>query len=1060
MAIDKTPAAAATANGKVLESLDAGKARLAGAVASAVSLAATAGLSFWMIRLLGGPALGAPHGQAGAELAGQMTPVLAFAVIGLIAAAALAVTRHVGAQQFLLGYWLAVVVAAIGVTLAASLWKIPTGLAELFGLAPQSAGKWVALGSLAMLVFSAIIVVLLTSASWPHSRQRYASMVIVSISFAIAAVLAVNMLAEKKPVHKSWESLGRYGLSERTKKILNDVKVTVRLSCVYTSTDKAKATDEKRSRVLELLEDMKPYCDRITVDNVTNDGDKAGLLARLRGQLGTQADAHRKFVRKFQADAESLQADLEKEAQAWKTHSPDSYLNQWGLPAEISSALDEGAAKLKQARQKVDAALGGAGLPDYADLVRQIKDADESCRGVLDQSDNFVKALAKIAKAAADPNTRGLLLAQVKKFSDSVAATSAAIGSGGADPNDPAAVLGKYAKAAGAAADEAAALSKAMDNIAGPEQAKLVRQNAHLALPIGSVSIPLTTYIQQALAASLRKSAEQADAVVKNTKADYQKKFIAQMRQDTESLAASADEIGKLADSAVRKLGKVDALSRQAFTAAEAGKLFAGPLGKIQATLAAAEKLPALKDTSISADITGENIIIVEAGEKPDQKVKVISFNEVWPLKVRPMGMDREDQGPQAREFNGDATIGSRILEMTSQPFALVLLAYWGPGPDMPPQMAEMMPPSDLPAEAFTALRARLQSANFAVEDWNLNSDMPDPNEHKGRQKVLIVLPPAPPAPQNPFQPQQAPMPQFGPQNAKKVTDAIAGGIPAVFLATFSPPRQVSPFMPPASAPYAWGQYLRDQWGLDVKCDYLIVPAITDEKTPGKYKFSRDRFIYFPLSSFTDQPIGRPLQGQRVLGARLCPILGKLDARGEPAAPPPGVTFQPVLVVPRGEKSTWASSTGRLEELGIQLQTGDGSYITPDYLAGDIPVPFDLAVAATKAENKEKGIKPARIVVMSVGTSLMDGYIKSRVEVLDTKGGTSYDDPPQANADLPINSIYWLIGRPGLISSGPVQATMREIPPTLRTLLVAAYCVALPLLVVGIGGLVMYRRSR
>jgi hypothetical protein len=37
---------------------------------------------------------------------------------------------------------------------------------------------------------------------------------------------------------------------------------------------------------------------------------------------------------------------------------------------------------------------------------------------------------------------------------------------------------------------------------------------------------------------------------------------------------------------------------------------------------------------------------------------------------------------------------------------------------------------------------------------------------------------------------------------------------------------------------------------------------------------------------------------------------------------------------------------------------------------------------------------------------------------------------------------------------------MREIPPTLRTLLVAAYCVALPLLVVGIGGLVMYRRSR
>jgi hypothetical protein len=172
------------------------------------------------------------------------------------------------------------------------------------------------------------------------------------------------------------------------------------------------------------------------------------------------------------------------------------------------------------------------------------------------------------------------------------------------------------------------------------------------------------------------------------------------------------------------------------------------------------------------------------------------------------------------------------------------------------------------------------------------------------------------------------------------------------------------------------------------------------------------------------------------------------------------VSFQPVLVVPRGEKATWASNSARLDELGFQLQTGEGSYITPDYSAGDIPVPFDLAVAATRAEDKDKGIKPTRIVVMSVGTSLMDGYLKRRVEVHDAEGGTAYDDPPRANADLPINSIYWLIGRPGLISSGPVQATMREIPQTLRTVLVAAYCVLLPLLVVAIGGLVMYRRSR
>ena len=1052
MAIDKTPAAGNAAV-KALESLDAGKARLAGAVASAVSLAATVGLSIWMIRLLGGP-------SAEADLAGKMTPVLAFAAVGLIAGAALLIARNVGAQQFLLGYWLAVVVAAIGATLAASLWKIPEDLAGLFGLDAQSAGKWAALGSLAMLVLGAIIVVLLTGASQPHSRQRYASMVIVSISFAIAAVLAVNMLAGKKPVHKSLESLGRYGLSERTKKVLKDVTVPVRLSCVYTSTDKAKGTDEKRTRVLELLEDMKLSCDKITVDNVTNDSDKAGLLARLRGQLGTQADAHRKFVLKFQADAVALQAELEKEAQAWKAQSGDSYLNQWGLAMWISSTLDKAAKGLQEACNKINATMSGTGLPDYADLLNQIKEAENACKGVLDQADKYVTSVAKIAKAAGDPNMQKSLLGQVKSFSDSVSVAAAAIAADANDANSQTALLGKFANAANAAADQADALATALVNVAGRDLSQLVQQNPQMYLDMNvqnrTVSMPLEMVLQQVLSDSLRGLAEEAGSVAKNNNAESQKKYIAQIPQPMRQFLALGKRIAGQAENAVRKLGEVDAVTSQAFTAAEAGKLFASPMGKIQATLAAAEKLPALKDTSLSTDITGENIIIVEAGPDKEQKVKVISFNEVWPLKVRPMGMEPEDQGPQAREFNGDAAIGSQVLAMTSQPFALVLLTYWGPGPDMPPQMAEMMPRSELPPEAFAALRERLQAANFAVEDWDLNKDMPDPNEHKGRQKVLIVLPPAPAMPQ--FQPQQAPVPQFGPENARKVTDAIAGGAPAVFLATFSPPRQISPFLPPASAPYAWGPYLRDQWGLDVKTDYLVVPAVTDEKTPGKYKVDAERFSYLPLSSFTDQPIGKPLQGQRVMWTNLCPILGKLTARGEPAQPPAGVTIQPVLSFPRGDKATWA--TRRIQDLLAQFRTSEGSYISPDYEAGDIPVPFDLAVAATKAEDKEKLVKPVRIVVMTVGASLSSGYMDQEVPQRDAKGTLSLADPPRANADLPVNSIYWLIGRQGLISSGPVQATMREIPPALRTMLVAGYCVLLPLLVVAIGGLVMYRRSR
>jgi hypothetical protein len=184
----------------------------------------------------------------------------------------------------------------------------------------------------------------------------------------------------------------------------------------------------------------------------------------------------------------------------------------------------------------------------------------------------------------------------------------------------------------------------------------------------------------------------------------------------------------------------------------------------------------------------------------------------------------------------------------------------------------------------------------------------------------------------------------------------------------------------------------------------------------------------------------------------------KRDARGETAAPPAGVNIQPVLTIPAEWKSTWA--TRRIQELLAQFQNAEGSYIWPDYQAGDLPAPFDVAVAATRAEDKAKGVSPARIVVLCEGQSLMDGYLDREVAVRDAKGTISLTDAPKADADLLINSAYWLIGRQNLIASGPVQATMKEIPPGLKLGLVLLYCGALPAVVLGIGGLVLLKRKR
>lgn len=170
------------------------------------------------------------------------------------------------------------------------------------------------------------------------------------------------------------------------------------------------------------------------------------------------------------------------------------------------------------------------------------------------------------------------------------------------------------------------------------------------------------------------------------------------------------------------------------------------------------------------------------------------------------------------------------------------------------------------------------------------------------------------------------------------------------------------------------------------------------------------------------------------------------------------MTIESLLAIPPHWKSTWA--TRRIQDLLRQFQSVQGSYIWPDYAAGDLPAGFDVAVAATRAEDKDKKISPARIVVLGVGSSLMDGYLDREVAVRDTKGTISLTDPPRANADVVINSAYWLIGRQNLIASGPVQATMKEIPPGMKALLVVIYCGVLPALVVGIGSLVMLRRRR
>ncbi len=1053
------------------EPLDPARTRTAAGVATALAALAAVGTVFALIAYLTGA-------EARFEIVAWLIMLLIFCGVGALGGIQL-LRGSRGAQQFLLVYWLGVAVVAVTASLALIFWRVPEGLAEALGGSVEGMTPWATLLAVALLVLSALVVVLLTAASRENTRQRYASMAVVSVAVVLALVMAVNMLSQYESprtgranyVHFSMETLGRYGLGERTKKILEGVDRPLHITCVYTAADKDMKTAQRRERVLEMLEDMKLYGEKITVEDVRTDAQKAEVLQRLRGDLGKQAGKHEAFLRSFQEKTEALMARLNAQQQRWQAHPRDSYLNMWAIPVEISDVLASQSEKLQRVGKDVTEGLAGPGLPDYEDLSSRIKDSSKELKDLLDRSTEFVEDIRVIAKAATNEEKRQTVIGAVTRTVDAAGDMTANLGAGDANASgDPAKRLGKHVELARRTAQLATAAAGQLDNLAGKDNAELLRQNRHFAVEVQRGMLPVQVTLSDFLrmtAQRLTQDAEEAEAVAKNAKPDYQEQFIAQTRQAVGQTVASLKQAASAATEFVGRLAKVDEPSRAAFELVDKEALFGELDETLQALLDAHKDLPELEDTTISADISGENIVIIEAGgEDAPRKAEVVTFDEVWQPKGGPDFGGGDE--PRQRVFHGDAAIGSRILKMTNEPFALVLLAYWGAGPEMPPQMRQMIPPSDIPLEQLSTVRERLQQANFAVEDWNLNEDMPDPNEHADRPKLLIVLPPPPAAPQSPWQRQPQPTPKFTDAHRRKVVDAVDRGIPAVFLASFSPPRRMNMFMPPMQTPYAYGDYLRDEWGIDVLTDYLVIPAVSDEKMPGRYKVDGQRFSYLPLSSFTDHPIGKPLQAQRVLWTNLCPVVSKRDVRGRPAEAPEGVEISPILGIPASWQSTWA--TRRIEDLLRQFQGSEGSYIWPDYEAGDLRAPFDVAVAATRSvESAEPestqpaagpDVQPARLVVLGAGASLMDGYLSQDVAVREADGTISLRPPPRANADLLINSVYWLTGRETLIASGPVQATMKAIPPTAKIALAAVYCGLLPAAVIGIGLLVMFKRRR
>ncbi len=1010
---------------------------------------------------------------AGANLESVASTSLLAAGLGLLAISTIVGfnlwwRRQAWAQKFLLTFWIALGCSGLVVLLAGVLKATPDWWDEKLPMA------WTGLGILVVGAASALLVHLATS---DGTRQRYASSVGLTVGAAIALLLVANLIAQTEYYRANVEAFGQFRLSERTRRILDNVETPVEATVVYTATDPARPGSHFRPRTLELLREMEEHNDNLSVSSVTSDAEKDRVLALLSAQREQRYASHVAFLKSFRSSVSRIGDLALQEAQPVLTLDPnEAYLYEWNLPLGLDTAIREMREQLNETETAIRRQQAEAN-PDYRQLAADANDA------LLRARESLAEEIQRIARplglAAEVRQNTPAVLERYDQANQALTAFTKALGEPNDPlPEDPAGFLKSVSVDANEAGMALGRATRALRAVAGDDGLELLQSSYSWQTRFPEVNAlgmytgrrlsvdRLSTQFTQAL---MSLAADRAYLAETRNKEQLQQ-VIGFTRQNWPQSAPMFRSLKDMAAEALEGVSNVDEASQTLMQQAGEGKLMPQTIQAINDLLNAHAALPAVEESDFADELENENIIILQAAGK----TRVLEFDEVWPLRSRNPGEQaNDDRQIEDRTFNGDSVISSEILSMTHKPFGTVILTYFEP--QIPPQMARyvQLPPPDIGLSDVTVLRERLEAANFRVVEWNLRDPMPEevsapaesdpnaapPTPADASRRVLVVLPPMP---NELLGPQMAQMQgiAFGPEHQARLAEAIDSGIGAVFLTHYSHRRyrEVYPGMPPMPVQprYALGEYLTNEWGIELQEDFFVVNAVSDPRLPGQYRINLSKIYYAKFNAYTDHPIGEPLQGRRTYWQAVCPLRTTPDQPlGQDAN---GITIEPVLTIPESWDHVWA--TPSMMRLQQQFES-EGSYVSPDPEQGDLLPPMHLVLAATRTGQGDRGKKDTRIVVTSTGLGLVDSYLTSKVDEVDETGSSRLTDPPHANAELVVNSVYWVTAWEQYIAAGPVkvQPIDRIAPSTYRVLWIL--CVmGLPATILVLGGVVLLVRQR
>ena len=1040
------------------------------------SLAALASMALVMVGLAVMIVYLFTHGELDTWVMAVVISKMVF--LAILAGVGVAMLRgRAWAQQTLLAVWLlamayAAVILVVYVTwLDTETWASPDWWTHYM--------YWPLLAVvLPTLVCSGGAVVLLVLASARTSRARYASMVAVSVVAAITVAIGINVVCHKDfedggfGYRKDIESLGRYGIGDRTSRIMVALaKKKITLTCVYLPTkgkgDAEDKPNEHHDEIWEYLEGLKKKMERedksIEIVDVTSPIEQAKLQARLRRRHRETYSAHIALLEEnFRHKSTEMIGAIQTAEGQWRELPDGAFLTLLGMSARVVDDLRDNRRSLEKIVNDIrEAESDTSGLPDYVartgDLKKSLDDARKSMEKINEDLKRAKGIPASVVKSREKVDAA---MAAAGKAVDAMIKTLDGVADDKIKPAQAAAALGAFAKAAPLAVDAITVASDTLLHAAGKENSDDIRNSAYFSvsvvvpLPDGRgmvVREKLVSSLEQIIVPNLERLKATADDMVGNSDPEVQLRYLQRIERYASHWAGQFATARARTGEALSGLAKTDQETVLAFKQADEGKLFKGLLESVKGMLDAIENLPSVEGAALSSAVSEDNIVIVEI----DRKTTVATHDELFPKQQRP-GDRSPGQATGERVFNGDSALASKMLKMAFKPFGRVIVTYFDPPPQMMPGRRQPMPGSPMPIDPnqLGQLSKAIVAANFKVEQWNLANpgSKPKIDPKKKLPTILMVLPPPPPSPFGAMM--GMPSPQFGEPHLAEIRKEIDSGTPAVFLTTYQPVRMTAAGFSEMPVPpkLEINRYLAKDWGIEIVNDARLILGNPDETRPGLFKINVEAFAYLPISTFTDHVIGRPLQGQRVFWLDACPIVQASEKKA-------GVEIEAVLTVPESMTNIWATKV-RIGDLVRAIRAG-GGLIKPYYDRGDVSTPMDLAVAAVREEDPEANRAESKIVVLSVGASMLDMYITRRIGVSDNKGGFSFDPPPELNPTLVVNSLYWLVDETDFIAAGPAgTGTIGTIDTATETVLKVMSMAGFPVIVLIVGALVMFFRRR